>query len=361
MVGINLIQKIWNSMTSFLNYLLNSIWGFVVSTAEWISQRCRDCVKNWQIRTSEDCRQNEIQRQQQESNQQNLLLVQTLLTDLESQDQQRQQLLSQRMATNDEELDRLRKLTATANAIQKLGSNSDLDFWEQADANHNRVDLLAQALPELTFDKYLQEANVKALFLLFQVFSTLVSSGFALSVSPSYLDYYGLIMNGSLPNTVISLLYAATLDEKPISVPGGTFVYLLFLPSLCSNILPGLILYGWIPVVCFGALLLVYPLVVFLDKQFEYYCWEHHIRENILYQKLISSVDLLIRVLGRVLFIITCQTLFDCLTLYVRRHGYLHTIADEYHLRTQTECFFTNYEEDLQSNIRFALLFFSWL
>jgi hypothetical protein len=211
--------------------------------------------------------------------------------------------------------------------------------------------------------------QIPYLFLYLQLFSALVSLVIAAkSVDPSlpawdqYTNFYALIVNSGIPTAVFSMLKMATIDERkqmsfiwpPLDndIEGALGKYwpwwlqpllvfppLILLPPFLTHILPMMLMYCWIALPAAFALFL--GVVMFFRDIVKPFLVSKGFREQFAQY----FVDLSFEVSLRFFFIFFFHTLFNWGSLLyiqglpITPQGYISVLVQDWHLRSQTQCF----------------------
>jgi hypothetical protein len=179
-----------------------------------------------------------------------------------------------------------------------------------------------------------------------------------------YTDFCAMIVNSGIPMTLFSLFKMLVLDgrrspfEYMSELPGFQLVALplwLLACPVATHILPAMVIYCWV----IFAMYIVVPLLIFLlvclvsfigvclsvlldlCELREVFCGARHTFQQ-------YNIDLLKEVSLRFLFIFFFHVLFNWASLVynqpapITKQGYLDVFAQDWHLRSQSQCFFNH-------------------
>ena len=211
------------------------------------------------------------------------------------------------------------------------------------------------------------------LFLYLQLFSALVSLVIAAkSVDPSlpawdqYTNFYARIVNSGIPTAAFSFVNMAWIDgrEKQMGELGwlGLFLYitsLTLLPPFLTHILPMMLMYCWIALpAAIGLFGRVGRVALFFDEIVKSFLVSKGFRKPFANY----FMDLSLEVSWRFLYIFMYHTLFNWGSLLyiqglpITPQGYISVLVQDWHLRSQTQCFL-NHALDSADGI---VVLFSW-
>jgi hypothetical protein len=192
-----------------------------------------------------------------------------------------------------------------------------------------------------------------------------------------YTDFCATIVNSGIPMTLFSLGKMAFLDRRRFQMKGLPAriwgyvclpLFLLVLPLL-THILPGMVLYCWIA-------LPVIATALWLPAAFGFNIYQGKFSLEGSVRKVLAFVfprarevflryhiELLVEVSLRFLFIFLFHVLFNWASLVYAQglpltpQGYIGVLAQDWHLRSQSQCFFNHAPE----SSRGLVALFSWL
>lgn len=197
----------------------------------------------------------------------------------------------------------------------------------------------------------------------------------------NYTDFYGFIMNANIPLAFISSSFAAVAFDNKLRKAIKTNVdttawwnlrvelitpmlhvslatFLMMLPALLTHVLPGLILYIWIViiVVIIGISFIGFLSLIYFGSM---RAFTSEARKDI-DRKSTVFLQFFLQIFLQILLTLFFQSLYNYAALFYSSNSgeYLDVISREYHLRSQTFCYYQ--QKDLQDGRNF-FVYFDWI